>query len=254
MSPMFSASATSHLLRTAGLALVISLPLTASEVDEAVQDMLWNHEGTPHGLPASTGWSTKGRVSFWSTPSNANKIIYWGSVYETSAGNPASNTRVAIDYCKLWMRWGTTWYLQQDFRKIEGGQYYEDWRNDSDSIWPGDRRDEGNYRSVRSGAKSTGGSGRNYHFYAASLKSFGSGSNGVCGRCDLYSIKHKSNGTDDRNNSQYLVNSGADFYDSNSSWIGDVAIGRFKWVNTYSRRAYMHNLSESDFRNNPPPL
>ncbi len=237
----------------AALVLALPLPLFASEVDEAVHDMQWNHEGTPHGLLASSGWTTKGRVSYWTTPSDAANIIYWGTLYETVVGNPSPNTRVAIKNCRLWMRWGSTWYSQQSFSNVEGGNYHEDFR-DNNNISPGDRRQENGFRSLRAGAKSTAGVGRNYHFFAASFKSFGSGSNGVCARCDFYSIKHNANGTDDRNSAQYLVNSGADFYTSGGSWKGDVAIGRFKWVNTYTRRAYMHNLSESDFRNNPPPL
>jgi hypothetical protein len=245
-------------LAALGVALLApAVALKAAAIDDCVNAMKYNHEGTPDRLPSSSGWATKGRVSYSGTAaSNINQIIFWGTVYEYSGGNPSGNTRVQVRNNNLYTRWGSTWYRQQLFNRVAGGNYYEDWRNDS-SISPGDRKNasssESDGSTLRAGVKSTAGGAYNYHWFASSIKSIGTGNNGVCSWADFRLVLDNTSGTDDRASAKYLVNVAADYY-SSGTWKGDVAIGRFLYGQTGWRRAYMHNLSESDIRNNPPPF
>ncbi len=241
-----------RLLGACALGLFSVSPLVAvTAVDYAVYDMTYNAEGTVHGLPQSSGWRDKGRINHWTPPSGTNKIILWGCVYEDINKNPSSNTRVAIRSCKLWVKWSSTWYQQQAFDHVSGANYWEDFRNNDAP--KNDKRDEGSYDSVRAGSKSTAGVDRNYHFFAGSFKDINSGNNGVCGQAEFTLIKHNASGTDDRSSAKYYVNVGADYYNG-GTWLGDVAIGRFLKAYTTWRRCYFYNMSEADFRANPPPL
>jgi hypothetical protein len=242
-----------------GAALFASLPLLrAAAIDDCVNDMNWNHEGIPRGLPDNSGWKYKGRILFpGSNGSGYNQIVHWGTVYEPDYGNTAANTRVHLRNNVLYVRWGSTWYLQQQFNRVDGGHYREDFGNNNQNWRPGDRRDEGDGSSVRAGSRSDaskgGGLGRNYHFYAFTRKSINTGHNGVCAWTDFRLVKHNATGVDDRGSARYLVNVGADFY-NNNVYKGDVAIGRLKYGQTGWRRVYMHNLTESAMRANPPPF
>jgi hypothetical protein len=223
-------------------------------VNDAVNDMKLDSESVPHGVHNWMNWKYKGRVSKWSPPSNATYLAFWGQVYEDWTLNPSGNSRVAIKEAKMWIRWGSTWYLKTNTSSFNGGQYYEDYRDDT-RIEPGDTRWDGSVISVRAGCKSSGGCGRNYHFWEANTFSYqiGSNNNGVCSRFRFKLITHDSTKADDRSKARYLVAVGADYYTNNGTNLLDVYMSRHKWANTTWRTVYGHNLTESDFRNNPPP-
>jgi hypothetical protein len=157
---------------------------------------------------------------------------------------------VQIRNCNLYVRWGSTWYRQQQFNRIAGGHHYEHRRN-GNNINPGDRRNQDDGSSVRAGNKSTAGGAYNYHWFAPSFKSINTGHNGVCGWADFRLVMHNTSGTYDLNSAKYLVNVGADYYNS-GIYRGDVAIGRFLWATGDWRRTHYHNMTESAIRNSHP--
>jgi hypothetical protein len=248
-----------NLLRSAAALaalLVLASPFTvqAAAIDDAVGDMKYNGEGVPHGLPNDTTWKYKGRIGKKTPPSNATYLAFWGQVYEPKDLNPLSNARVALKEAKMWIRWGSTWYVKTNTSSFDGGNYYEDYRND-EKIAPGDIKWDGSLISVRAGCKSSAGCGRNYHFWDAYDFSWpiGTGNNGVLARVRFKLINNSASSTNDLSKAAYLVSVGADYYTSGGTNLYDVAISRQKWASTSWRTVYAHNLTESDLRNNPPP-
>ena len=230
--------------------------VTANSINEVVNDMKWEGEGRPDGLYRD--WATRGRVGIWTPPSGVDQIILWGVVYEVEGGNPEWNARVAIRNAKLYQRWGNTWYKSQHDGWLVGGAYdanfngvgYDTKSKTGDRRW---HRNE-NYTSFRAGRHArNGGSGTNYHFYPNYRAGTNTSQRGVFATCQMRLIKESNNHAYNPSRVKYVVAIGADYYD-NGRWLGDVAIGRFKWANNYWRDVNMHNMSEADLRAVPPPL
>jgi hypothetical protein len=248
----------SHALLGLIAAITMTNVASAAPVDTAVQDMTYNGEGIPRGLPTNVNWRTKGRVGKWTPPSNAASLVFWGHVYEDQNTNPLWNARVALRYAKTWVRWGSTWYNLHNTSSFSGGNYREDYGGANDgsasAIFPGDIRWDGSVISVRAGSKSSVGSGYNYHFWDAYHFSYGigAGNNGVIARVQFKLIRDWATSETNLSSAAYLVGVGADYYTSSGGNLYDVAISRLKYATTSWRSVYMHNLSESDIRSSKP--
>ena len=243
-------------LGTAGATLGTATDAAANSVNEIVQDMNWNGEGIPDGL--NRDWTYKGRVKIWLPPKGVDQITVWGVVYEVKGGNFEWDARVAIRDLKLYQRWGNNWYLSQQDGWINGGAYdanfsgvgYDDNYNPGDRIIHRNR----NYTSFRAGRQATGGgAGTNFHFYPYTRAGTNESQRGVFATCQMRLIKHAASRDWNPGNARYVVALGADYYD-NGNWLGDVAIGRFKWATGKWRDVNMHNMSEKDLRAVPPPF
>jgi hypothetical protein len=249
-----------RLVRAALVAVAsFAVPLAASAnaIDSMVNDMYFNGEGVPHGVPDTYNWKYRGRVNHWTyPPAGSTRIIHWGQVYEDQNLNPSANTRVHIRNSTLYVRWGTTWYLIQRYNRVAGAHYREDFGNNNQNWGPGDVRNQEDGSSVRAGSKSStslgGGLGRNFHYFAPSVVTLNPNSSGVCAWSDYRLVLHNANGTDDRSRAKYLIGVGVDFY-NNTGWIGDAGISRFRYVRNGWERVYMQNLPEATLRANPPP-
>ena len=73
-------------------------------------------------------------------------------------------------------------------------------------------------------------------------------------------ILDNENGLDDRDQSEYLLSVGSDYWrNMEIGWDywktnGDTGIGRFKYVTKEWKAFNMHTLTEEQIRKNPPPI
>lgn len=125
-------------------------------------DMLFEHEGHPHGVSPTVGWYSSPRVRSGNTPPNGfHSITAWGQIFEAEEGSPARNARVEIRDIMLFLirKSDSGVVCLQSALAPEGAAYAEEYTNNIN------RRTA--IRSEPEGSISvTVGGGWNFHFLA----------------------------------------------------------------------------------------
>jgi hypothetical protein len=228
----------------------------SNSIETVVDDMKLCHEAIPHGVPTTFNWQQCPRKG--GDPANMRAIIPWGQVYETVAGNPATNTRVQLRDLKVYYlsKKRKRWLYVTGATLVAGAAYREDFAGDA-SISPDIRTEPDGTVSVKAGG------GYNFHFWPSTGRSTISASDivGVFATCQARLILHDPAQPDDRASAQYILSVGADYWKNlTTGWCADwtcnydAGIGRFRFVQNDWQAFNMHSLSESAIRSNPPPL
>jgi hypothetical protein len=231
---------------------------------EAVQiygDMIGSNEANPQGWPVS--WGEGPSIGLGnSPPSRWTASTTWGVVYQSVAGNPATNTRVNIRNVQLWFlsKSTGTWALLQNTSQPDGAAYKEDFSGDI-SI-PADVRTEPDGTiSVTSGMGSYAGD--NYHFYPSNRGQINP--NDIGGVVAIFEARLIVGNTalpDDRATAAYVAEAGADYWPCTTcslpgSYGGvtpPVGGGRYKYVTVNWRSFSMTSMTLAQLTVNPPPV
>ncbi len=213
------------------------------------------HEGIPHGVPETFDWACAPRIKMGNNPRGFKAMIAWGQLYEAAEGNPATNTRVQIKDIKAYMLTpDDTWDLLQGSTAVKGAAYREDFANDASE--PTDiRREQDGSISAKAG------NGHNFHFWCETGR-VTINPNDVAGMFTTVQARlvlDNTEGEDDRSQARYLLSMGGDYwFELTSVWskytVGDIAIGKFKYVTEEWKSFNMSTLCPEQIRLNPPPL
>ena len=215
-----------------------------------------DHEGVPHGVPTTYGWQHGPTGSYWlKPPAGWNQVVTWGQVYaDASNAKPDvdfPNARVHLKDLHLYIyRTNGTWELLLNDVNPIGEMYSEDFRAHPElgiEYWKkADPRKE-----AEGGISIKAGSVYNFHFY--SNKKATIDLNNIAGFfvvCKTRLIGAENNSTKQK----YLVNVGGDYYNSNGSGNGDIAIGRFKYVTPQWQYVVMHTFTKEQIKNMVFPI
>jgi hypothetical protein len=231
--------------------------MTNNWIATIIDDMKPFHEGMPHGVPKSYGWASAPRIGMGNNPQSSKAMIAWGQLYEAAEGNPAANSRVQIKDIKAYMlsKTDNKWHLLQSSTAVEGAAYLENFANDTSK--------SADIRSEQDGSISAkAGNGYNFHFWCTTGR-VEINPYDVAGMFTTVQARlglDNTGGQDDRSQARYLLSMGGDYWpDLNSEWserdtIGDIAIGKFKYVTQDWKAFNMSTLSPEQIRQNPPPL
>ncbi len=232
----------------------------STELQLALEDMTQPHEGKPKGVLDSDGWGDNPRIGYGNTPPDGwNAVLPWGQVYTDSQGNQSTNTRFQIRNMQLWYLSKTddTWKKWSSSFNIVGANYAEDFQNDTNI--PADIRDEGNNGG---GMSSTLVEGYNFHFWDSDGRTEIAPNDiaGIWASLESRLILDDSNQADDRGEARLMMSAGADYWENTTAqwdqWKtnGDIFIGRFRYLSPEWQTFYGHTLTETQLKNNPPPL
>lgn len=230
---------------------------TVNSIETIISDMKLPHEGRPHGVPTSYGWTKGPRMESGNDPAAFGAIIAWGQVYEDAEGNPAKNTRVQLKDIKAYLlsKKDGKWRLIQNSRDVAGAAYREDFVGDINK--PADIRNEADGSvSVKAGG------GYNFHFWPSTGRAPMDPDDigGVFTTVRARLIIDDPTQPDDRAKARYLLNMGGDYWlNLNAKWDNwttnkGIAMGRFKYVKPEWQAFNMTTLSEDEIRRNQPPL
>jgi hypothetical protein len=236
-------------------------PATATDdhISTIIYDMTSPHEGKPHGVPTDLSWASKPRIGMGNNPENYQAMTAWGQLYEDSLGNPAINTRVQIKNIKAYMlgKRDGKWHLLQGSLKVEGAAFREDFVGNANK--PADIRNEPDGSiSVKAGQ------GYNFHFWTANGRKLIDPNDvaGIFTTVLARLIVDNPQQVDDRSKARYLLSMGGDYWLNRTvqweSWtnpvVGDIGIGKFKYVTAKWQAFNMITLSPTQIRQNPPPI
>jgi hypothetical protein len=233
---------------------IVSLDISNS-VEIVINDMKLSHEGHPHGVPLDYDWALGPRLGAGNNPGTFKAMVAWGQLYEDASGNPAINTRVQIRDIKacLLSKSDNRWHIIQNSRLVQGAAYREDFSDDSSKL--------ADIRNEKDGSISVkAGGGYNFHFWVPTRSVIDPNDiKGIFTTVQARLVIDDNDLVDDRSNARYLLDMGGDYY-LNASILPsgsvkiDIGIGRFKYVRTGWQSFNMITLSESEIRQNPPPL
>lgn len=227
-----------------------------NSIEDIVGDMEQPHDAKPSGVPPYFDWAFNPRMGLGNDPGNFKSIIAWGQVYEDEAGSPSNNTRVQIRDMQTYLlsKKDGKWHLIQDSAGVKGSAFKEDFGGHKNV--PADVRQESD-GSVS--VKLT--PGYNYHFWPTTGRTTIDPKDvaGVYTTAQARLVVDNPKQPDDRNKARFLMNVGADYWLNNSvGWgrdvHGDVAIGRFRYIDSQWDAFNMTSLSEAEIRKNPPPI
>jgi hypothetical protein len=230
-----------------------------NSVDLIASDMTLPHEALPSGVPDSYDWQTAPRLGYGNrAPDGWTSFIAWGQVYQAVGGSPAPNTRVELRNIAAWVfdLQTNSWTGLQAETLVEGAAYVEDFADNASR--PADIRAEpGGGLSVRLA------DGYNFHFWPASgrvpvpQRPIG----GVFTTVEARLIADDPASPDDRAEARLLLAMGADYWRAaDAEWqpdwstVGDVAIGRFRFVTEDWQSFNMTTASAALLCAHPPPL
>lgn len=209
-----------------------------------------------HGVPNNYTWAFRPE-KIERYPNDFRAFMTWGQVYEDAAGNPASNSRVALRDITAWVLLKSTgsWKKLQHSTGVEGAAFLEN--------FAGNHAVDADERDEPDGSLSvTAGGGSNYHFWAhggrAALDSTDVA--GLVMTLDSRLVLDDPAGEDDRSRARYLVGVGADLWrdayvDHNPPHtIQAVGLGRMRYVQPYWQTVTMTTLTADQLRANPPPF
>ncbi|MEB3178562.1 MAG: hypothetical protein VKL59_05910 [Nostocaceae cyanobacterium] len=232
-------------------------PRTINSLSTIINDMKPPHQGIPHGVPRSYGWADGPRIAMGNNPDGYKAMTAWGQLYEDAQGNFATNTRVEIRNIKAYMlsKRDGQWHLVQSSRRVEGGAFREDFRDNITK--PADIRYEpdGNI-SVKAGK------GYNFHFWPVTNRAIINPDEveAIFTTVEARLIVDNPQQWDDCSQARYLLSMGGDYWlNSAAQWDywqtnGDIAIGKFKYVTTKWQAFNMTTLSINQILRNPPPI
>lgn len=229
---------------------------TVNSIEEIINDMKLPHEAIAHGTE-QYDWGKAPRIGMGNDPGEWTAMIIWGQVYESVNRNIATNTRVELRNIAAYYlsKKDSKWHRWQYAKEIKGAAYREDFADDENK--PADiRKEPDGTISI------TCGNGYNFHFWPATgrVEIDPSDISGVFTTCQARLILDDPEKPDDRNQSEYLLSIGGDYWkDKNAEWDywktnADIAIARFKYVIRDWRAFNMHTLDEITLRENPPPM
>jgi hypothetical protein len=232
-------------------------PAVYNSVQTIIDDMTLPHQSKLHGVPDSYSWSAGPRLGMGSNPQGFRALTAWGQVYEAASGNPAWNTRVELRRIRTFVlsKRTNTWTRVQLSVAVAGGAYREDYQGNANR--PADIRPE-----PGGGVSVTAGDGYNFHFWpeAGRVAIDPNDIKGVYTSIRARLVLGDPKGPDDRSKARYLLGMGADYWLSQtaqwkSDWstVGDVAVGRHKFVTSEWQSFNMTSLSADELRRNPPP-
>ena len=228
-----------------------------NSLNNIIQDMRFPHEGYPHGVPDSFTWYWGPRLGTTICPAGWTAMIGWGQVYEWAKGNPASNTRVHLKNMETWYLSGADhqWHPLQNDIKVFGMAYVEDFSGNTSKA--ADCRAEAD-----GGISVKAGNGYNFHFWPNSGRA-------VLPKVPITGwfvtvqarlILDNAAGVDDREQARYLLNVGADWWESitavwdNFKTNTDIGIGRFKFVKPEWQAFNFITIPYTTIHKNPPPF
>lgn len=232
--------------------------ITSNSVGTIAADMQFPHQGYPHGVPESYDWSRSPRMGWGTDASNFTAFIAWGQVYEDAMGSPTTNTRVQIRNIRAYFlsRKDGRWHLLQSSATVAGGAYREDFVENI-SI-EADTREE-----PEGGISVQLTEGYNFHFWSPEGRvlidpdSIG----GIFTTVEARLIVADEALPDDRAEARYLMSMGGDYWrDLSAEWqsdwstVGDVAIGRFRYITSEWQSFNMTTLSPGELCQNHPPF
>jgi len=272
-------------LGTCALGADTPMASLAPDLDVAqlfIDDMSVPNAVQPAGI--DSGWARKPQVGLGNVmPEGWDHAIMCGQIYAGRPGNPATNVRVQIRDCALWMlsRRDRAWKLLRHSVAADGHAYREDFSNDA-NVLADVRREADGSASVKLVP------GYNYHFWPKSgrvpVDPTDIGGMASCFFARL--VVDDPSKPDDRDRARLLGSCGGDYWRSkDAKWKADWnsnndwAIGRFKRLTkdwqpvtscTYgaeiSHRRYLkerknppppsfaRTLSAETLRKNPPPI
>ncbi|MCW5943166.1 MAG: hypothetical protein KIS66_13105 [Fimbriimonadaceae bacterium] len=215
------------------------------------------HEAIPHGVGPGVDWRDKPRLGYGNQPPDGwNALVPWGQVYLPETGSPARNVRVEIRNLQGWIlsQATGTWRLVRSALKVEGAAYREDFAGDANK--PAETRPE-----PSGGLSIRLSPGFNYHFWTPGRATIAPDDvAGVVTAVEARLVLDDPKLPDDRATARLLMSVGADYWKSaDAVWDrfktnGDVAIGRFRYVNKEWGWFTMSTLRLPDLKRNPPPL
>jgi hypothetical protein len=232
-------------------------PKPINSIATIIYDMTPPHEGKINGIPTSVDWVLRPRVGMGNDSEGFKAMAAWGQLYESAAGNPATNSRVQIKNIKAYMlsKRDGKWHLLQSSEIVEGDAYREDYAGNVNK--PADiRYEQDGSISVKAGQ------GYNFHFWSPNgrVSINPDDVNGIFTTVQARLVTDNPQQADDRSKARYLLSVGADYWLNLSAqwdqWTtnGDIGIGKFKYVTTSWQAFNMITLSPSEIRQNPPPI
>jgi hypothetical protein len=236
----------------------------AVTLDELLGDMEGFHEKQPNGVPESYNWSIGPVLDPTPSPlvnSKGEKMKYftnWGQIYAAKGTKPVSNTRVQLRNIKTYYysKKENKWKQIQNNSTVTGKYYVEDFANDNNIVANERKEDQGGVS-----VKLT--EGYNYHFCdpngraAIDTDDFA----GVATTVEARLIMHDSAKPDDRDDANYILSMGGDYWVSKdaeweSTWNNNfgASVGKFRAVTKEWKSFSMHNLPDTTIIYNPPPF
>jgi hypothetical protein len=213
------------------------------------------NEGHPHGVPPDFGFYTSAYISMGNAPQGNTAMDVWGGLYVGQGGNSTTNTRINIRRLQIWWKRLSTgaWTQGCQVDNPEVGSYAEDFSNYYGLL--ATRTEPDGTISFLPDAP-----GRMCHFYAPfpRVPIDPNDVGGVVASVEARLILTNPSGTDDRNQANFVLNCGGDYYpDTTGGGIANnpgIAGGKFKYLATNWRSSSMTTLSLDDLTNNPPPI
>jgi hypothetical protein len=242
-------------LTACSLVLLAGWRSSGDSMAQIANDMGVN-DAPPHGVPSSFGFYTGSVINQGNSPpsTSAPAFVYWGTVYIPATGNRSVNTRVNIRDCRAyWKRTSTgAWTSFGPETPRDIADYPEDFQG---------RSVRSNVRTELDGSISVfPQTGKTSHFngpYPRIPVPYDDVA-GIVTVCEARLIKDDPAGIDDRNTAKFLINMGADYYQSvtGSGIENNPSIGgsRFQFVTTAWRSFAFTTLSYAQLVSDPPPV
>jgi hypothetical protein len=224
--------------------------------DQIFADMQGANEDHPHGVPSSYDFYSGPFIGQGNNIGSNTAIEWWGALYVGSAGNPATNTKVEVKDAQIWwLRASTGQWIEgmAPTSAIDGGYYTEDFVTDLGTSITFRSEGDGGVSFITT-------SGEVGHIFApfpritVDPSDFG----GLVSVMMAKLVLDNGIGTDDRASANFLLEVGADFYPTttgpgieNNPGVGG---GKFKKVGTSYRSFSMTTLTQTQLRDNPPPV
>ena len=190
-----------------------------NSLDRILYSMSGPHEGAPHGVPTSFSWAKSPSLQNVTPPAGMSAITGWGQIYSDASNVQPANVRVELRNMEtyVWSNTNHAWTRVQAAAHVDGAQYVED--------FAGNAAVPASVRSEADGGVSTGMvSGFNFHFWPAGERGnltdpgdIGAVYTTVQGRI----ILDNPSGPDNRSQSRYLANTGADWWRTLMATFGD---------------------------------
>jgi hypothetical protein len=229
---------------------------SASDFMARIANDMGINDAPPHGVPSNFGFYKGSIINLGNHPpsTTAPAFVYWGTVYIPATGNASVNTRVNIRSCRAyWKRTSTgVWTSFGPETPSDMADYPEDFQGSSV---------KSNVRTELDGSISVIPlTGKTSHFNGPYPRILVPNNDvaGIVTVCEARLIKDSPAGADDRDVAKFLINVGADYYQSatGAGIENNPSIGgsRFKFVTTEWQTFAFTTLSYAQLVSNPPPV
>ncbi len=226
-------------------------------IQRLATDMRLPHEGSPHGVPESYGWTKRPRLAMANNPGKFKSMVAWGQVYEAVEGSLSTNTRIQIKDMRAYQlsKSDLKWRVLQSSRRVEGAAYREDFLNNANK--KADQRTEPDGSISVKLSKNY-----NYHFWPATSRVNINPSDirGLLVTVYARLIPDRAQARQDFGKARYVLDVGGDYWSSQTAnWNnfktnGEIGMGRFKYLTKNWQMFSMTTLSQSELMCYPPPI